>query len=305
MSNLKQKKITITLLAFGATLFFSTIQVAIFSKMAIAADKNQRQIASQACNTVPPGLSGTYTSAAKQKCVEGFLYEMGWSEKPSGVTLCEGYDASEWGAEEQACTNGYNMARDGATYYKNKLKQLRNKSNTAKNKYNNQCKTKKQRKTEKCENLARAAGISTPNSSGSTSSADEEEEEIGPEEDGTAADEPEQAEGLTYKKTKPVNNCGSVATFFKFNCGSTDSSSAENSPIFKVLLFIVNTLTTLVGLAAVGGIIAGGIIYSSAGDNAEQTKKGITYVVNALLAILLFAFMFAILNFIIPGGLFT
>lgn len=116
---------------------------------------------------------------------------------------------------------------------------------------------------------------------------------------------PTQEPAIKYKPAKPVNKCGDVSTFFKFNCGGTDSSSAERSPIFKVLLFIVNVLTTIVGLAAVGGIIAGGIIYSSARDNAEQTKKGITYVVNAIVAILLFAFMFAILNFVIPGGLFT
>lgn len=144
-----------------------------------------------------------------------------------------------------------------------------------------------------------SGGASGGSSSSSSSIPDSEAPET------AAVDLPEQEAAIKYKNTKPVNKCGDVATFFKFNCGDTDSSSAENSPIFKVLLFIVNILTTLVGLAAVGGIIAGGIIYSSARDNAEQTKKGITYVVNAVLAILLFAFMFAILNFIIPGGLFT
>lgn len=146
---------------------------------------------------------------------------------------------------------------------------------TAKKKYKAECKTAAAKKKAKCKSLAAAAGITA--SSGTGGSA-----------------------GSTIKK------CGEVATAFNYGCDGADSKSGGNdNPIFQVLFFIVNIVALGVGMVAVGGVIYGAILYTSAGDNGEQTKKGIHIIVNAVLGVTLFAFMYAILNFLVPGGLFT
>ncbi|MCA9338867.1 hypothetical protein KC939_00805 [Candidatus Saccharibacteria bacterium] len=147
--------------------------------------------------------------------------------------------------------------------------------NSAKKKYKAECKTAAAKKTPKCEKLATAAGVaSSPGTGGSA--------------------------GSTIKK------CGGVATAFNYGCDGADSESGGNdNPIFQVLFFIVNIVALGVGMVAVGGVIYGAILYTSAGDNGEQTKKGIHIIVNAVLGVTLFAFMYAILNFLVPGGLFT
>jgi hypothetical protein len=81
-------------------------------------------------------------------------------------------------------------------------------------------------------------------------------------------------------------------------------STTGGNSIWGILTLIVNFLAAGVGLAVVAGIIYGAILYSSAGGSAEQAKKGITYIRNAVIAALLFVFMYAIINFIVPGGLF-
>lgn len=82
------------------------------------------------------------------------------------------------------------------------------------------------------------------------------------------------------------------------SCQSTGDGS-----IWNILAAIINFLAIGVGVAVVLGIVFGGFLYASAGGSAEQTKRGIGYIRNALIALLLFIFMYAIINFIIPGGL--
>lgn len=143
---------------------------------------------------------------------------------------------------------------------------------SAKKKYNKQCKTKAQKKSKKCQGLAKAAGISSSKPSPA----------------GTA-----------------ISKCGNVDTAFDYGCkGAVSGTSSESNPIFVILFFLLNIAAAGVGIAAVGGVVYGGILYSSAGDNAEQTKKGISVVVNAVLGVVLFAFMYTLLNFLVPGGLF-
>ena len=74
--------------------------------------------------------------------------------------------------------------------------------------------------------------------------------------------------------------------------------------IMNMLKFFLRILTTLVGIVAVGGIIYGGIQYTIARDNSEKTKEAIKMILNVVYGLVAFAFMVAILNFLIPGGIF-
>ena len=74
--------------------------------------------------------------------------------------------------------------------------------------------------------------------------------------------------------------------------------------IWGLLETAINFLAAGVGIAVVAGIVFGAITYATAAGSAEQAKKGITFVTNAVVGLLLFIFMYAIINFLIPGGLF-
>jgi len=64
-------------------------------------------------------------------------------------------------------------------------------------------------------------------------------------------------------------------------------------------------LTAGIGVLAVAGIVYGSILYTSAGDSSEKVSKSREVIRNVVIGILAYALMYAVLNFIIPGGLFT
>ncbi len=104
------------------------------------------------------------------------------------------------------------------------------------------------------------------------------------------------------------NECSGTPTFFDFGCtaaASDKNKSGNANPISRILFTVISWLTGLVTVAAIGGVIYGGILYASAGDNAGQTQKGIMFVFNAVLGLMLWIGAYAIINFLVPGGLFT
>jgi hypothetical protein len=83
------------------------------------------------------------------------------------------------------------------------------------------------------------------------------------------------------------------------------TSDTSNSGVWGVLLIAINILTAGVGVAAIGGIIYGSILYTSAGGSPEQVKKAMGIITNVVIGVVAYALMFSGLNFIIPGGLFA
>lgn len=75
--------------------------------------------------------------------------------------------------------------------------------------------------------------------------------------------------------------------------------------IGAVLKFVIFMLSVGVGIAAVGGIVYGAVLYTSARDSAGQVQQAITIIRNVVIGLLLYVFMVAILNFIVPGGVIT
>lgn len=90
-----------------------------------------------------------------------------------------------------------------------------------------------------------------------------------------------------------------IKTSIDFGC------SGNGNGIEQLFLVAVNFLAIGVGVAVVGGIVLGALRYSSANGNASQAQQGITYILNAVVGLILFIFMYAIINFLVPGGLFT
>lgn len=99
--------------------------------------------------------------------------------------------------------------------------------------------------------------------------------------------------------------CGDGVETAIINC-DVDSSQkgVKGTAIWELLLIVINILTAGVGVVALAGIVYGAVLYSSAGGNPEQVKKARTVFTNVVIGVVAFGGMYALLNFIIPGGIF-
>jgi len=102
-----------------------------------------------------------------------------------------------------------------------------------------------------------------------------------------------------------TQSCGGAQTAI-LSCPQTSQGpDAKNNGVWGVLLIVLNILTAGVGIAAVGGIVYGSILYTSAGDSSEQTKKAIEIIRNVVIGLVAYGLMYLLLNYIIPGGIFA
>jgi hypothetical protein len=88
------------------------------------------------------------------------------------------------------------------------------------------------------------------------------------------------------------------------NVNSAAALNSSNCGIIHYIVVFTNALSALVGIVVVGSIIMAGIQYSAAGSDASKVSAAKNRIRNAIMALLLFIFMYAILQWIIPGGLF-
>lgn len=98
-------------------------------------------------------------------------------------------------------------------------------------------------------------------------------------------------------------DCGGVQTAI-INCSQGGGGGVENTGLWGILLIAVNILVAGVGVLALGGIIYGAVLYTSAGGNPEQVKKARTIFTNVVIGVIAFGGMYVLLNFLVPGGVF-
>lgn len=98
---------------------------------------------------------------------------------------------------------------------------------------------------------------------------------------------------------KIISDCGDIDTSL-INCNTTNGN-----PVTGILIQIINFMAIGVGIAVVGGIIWGGLVYASSNGDASKIQQGKLIIVNSVIGLLLFFFMYALINYIVPGGLFT
>lgn len=104
--------------------------------------------------------------------------------------------------------------------------------------------------------------------------------------------------GVAAEEAASKESCGGVAIAFKVGCREDFSN-----PILAYLVAVLRFLTYGVGMVVTLMIVIGGIQYSVAGGNAQSVTAAKTRIINAFLALVLYIFAFAILNFVVPGGL--
>lgn len=105
-------------------------------------------------------------------------------------------------------------------------------------------------------------------------------------------------------KSADSTSCENLKTaIIKINC--KDDGTLQNNGIWQLLLLLINILTAGVGVLAVGGIVYGAILYTTAEDKADQVKKATDIITNVIIGLVLFALMWAGLNYLVPGGVFA
>lgn len=92
------------------------------------------------------------------------------------------------------------------------------------------------------------------------------------------------------------------------HCVAQPSSNCNDNKCDLVALYVnpfINVLSLIVGLVAAASLIIGGIQYITSSGDPQKTSAAKSRIQNTLLAFLAYAFLYAFLNFLIPGGLFS
>lgn len=106
----------------------------------------------------------------------------------------------------------------------------------------------------------------------------------------------EEHRGPVYQIGNGDGECAEAADL-SFDWGGGDCTNAR-----ELITLGFRLLAGIVGIAVVGGITWGGILYTTSNGNASKAQQGITTIVNSVIGLLLFIFLFALANFLVPGG---
>jgi len=99
--------------------------------------------------------------------------------------------------------------------------------------------------------------------------------------------------------------CETDTAIIKCDNVNVEEDGVENTGLWSLLLQAINILTVGVGVLALAGIVYGGILYTTSGGKPEQVKKAYTVFTNVVIGVVAFGGMFALLNFLVPGGVFN
>jgi hypothetical protein len=80
--------------------------------------------------------------------------------------------------------------------------------------------------------------------------------------------------------------------------------NADNCRILWYLQLFINVLSALVGIIVVAMLVLGGIQYTTAGNDPQKVGAAKNRVRNAITALIMFIFMYSILQWLVPGGIF-
>lgn len=105
------------------------------------------------------------------------------------------------------------------------------------------------------------------------------------------------AEGVQGDIMRPSGQCGAARTNLISCTGKGEQALGD------ILKIIISVLTVIIGIAATGGLAWAAILYAKAEDNASNVSEAKTLIRNIVIGILLYGFMVAIVNWLVPGGL--
>jgi hypothetical protein len=95
-----------------------------------------------------------------------------------------------------------------------------------------------------------------------------------------------------------------VSTAINLGCRGEDYPGTDPvNPIVDMAFAFMRLLSALVGLVIVGSIIWAGIQYSASRGNPQTTEAALKRITNTVIALLMYIFLFALANFLVPGGM--
>lgn len=86
--------------------------------------------------------------------------------------------------------------------------------------------------------------------------------------------------------------------------GDYGQDCIENNPIIKWLNILINLVAGVVGVGAILMVVWAGIQYTTARDNAQAVAAAKQKIINVVIGVAAFIFMWAFLSWLIPGGVF-
>jgi hypothetical protein len=86
-------------------------------------------------------------------------------------------------------------------------------------------------------------------------------------------------------------------------CSDPGECEAVNGFIKEYINPAIRVLTALVGITAVLSIVIAGIQYAGSADDPGVVTKAKQRIFNVVLALVVYAFLVAFLNYLIPGGI--
>ncbi|MCA9350773.1 hypothetical protein KC874_03725 [Candidatus Saccharibacteria bacterium] len=86
--------------------------------------------------------------------------------------------------------------------------------------------------------------------------------------------------------------------------GNYTQDCIEENPIVKWLNILINLVAGIIGVGAILMVIWGGIQYITARDNPQAVAAAKQKIINVVIGIAAFIFMWAFLNWLVPGGVF-
>lgn len=105
---------------------------------------------------------------------------------------------------------------------------------------------------------------------------------------------------------------GEINNYEDKNYSPTDNKNVEVSTsilksdwqIEDILNLILRILTVGASILATGSIIFASFLYITAGGNSGQVQKAKTMIFNTVVGVIVYIFMWTILEWLIPGGVF-
>lgn len=91
----------------------------------------------------------------------------------------------------------------------------------------------------------------------------------------------------------------------EYICQGDSNECLKNNPIMQWTVYFINLLTSLVGVAAVIMIIIAGLQYAAARDNPQAIQAAKQRIINVLIGLVAFIFIYTFLQWLIPGGIFS
>ena len=88
-------------------------------------------------------------------------------------------------------------------------------------------------------------------------------------------------------------------------CDASDDGELQDSSVWKLLMMGLRILTAGIGVTAVCALGYFSFLYATAGDNANQIKEAKDNIRNTIVGIILYGAMYLLLEYLVPGGVFT